>query len=135
MIVHPYLNFDGRCLEAIEFYKRAAGAEVVNLMKFKDSPDQSTVSPANAEKVLHSAIRLGDTVLLASDGHCQGKPEFRGIVLSIIVSTEADAERLFAALGEGGKITQPMITTFFASRFGMLEDRFGVGWMILTTPK
>lgn len=135
MTVQPYLNFDGRCAEAIEFYRRATGAEVLNLLKYKDGPDQRMVVPANAEKVMHSAIRIGDTVLLASDGHCQGKSEFHGIVLSIIVDTDADAERLFAALGEGGKITQPMMTTFFASRFGMLEDRFGVGWMVLTTPK
>lgn len=132
MNVQPYLAFEGRCDEAIEFYKTAIDAKVDMLMRFKDAPDQSMVSPANKDKVMHAALRAGDTQLLMSDGRCTGNPNFSGIALALSTSTDADAERMFNALADGGKVNMPMTKTFFASRFGMLADKFGVGWMVLS---
>ena len=132
MNVQPYLAFEGRCDEAIEFYKTAIDAKVDMLMRFKDAPDQSMVSPANKNKVMHAALRAGDTQLLMSDGRCTGNPNFSGIALALSTSTDADAERMFNALADGGKVNMPMTKTFFASRFGMLADKFGVGWMVLS---
>ncbi|MGH8763230.1 MAG: VOC family protein [Nitrosospira sp.] len=146
MQVQPYLFFDGRCEEAVEFYRGALGAEVIMLMRFKDAPpepdkgaatepDQSCMPPPGAEnKVMHASFRIGDTTILASDGHCQGKPSFQGFSLSLIVSGEAEADRLFAALAEGGHVQMPLGKTFFSPRFGMVTDRFGVSWMIYIAP-
>jgi len=131
MQVQPYLSFEGRCDEAIEFYKKAIGAKVDTVMRFKDAPDQSMVSPGNADKVMHAAIHAGDTQLLMSDGRCTGSPNFSGIALALSAATDADAERIFNALGDGGKVNMPMAKTFFSSRFGMCNDKFGVGWMVL----
>ena len=131
MQVQSYLFFDGRAEEAIEFYKKAIGAKVEALMRWKDSPDKSMATPANANKVMHSAIRIGETTVLASDGRNTGNPNFQGFALTISAKDEAEADRLFAALGDGGKVTMPMSKTFFSPRFGMLADKFGVGWMIL----
>lgn len=137
MQVQPYLFFDGRCEEAIEFYKSALGAEVAVLMRFKESPEppQPGVCPPGSEdKVMHASFRIGETTLMASDGRCQGKPSFQGISLSLTAKDDADAERLFAALGEGGQVQMPLTRTFFSSRFGMVADRFGVSWMIIVMP-
>jgi PhnB protein len=131
MQLQPYLFFDGRCDEAIEFYKKALGAKVDMLMRWKDSPDKSMATPANANKVMHSTIRIGETTMMASDGRNTGNPNFQGFALTINAKDEAEADRLFAALGDGGKVTMPRSKTFFSPRFGMLADKFGVGWMIL----
>jgi PhnB protein len=131
MNVQPYLSFEGRCDEAIEFYKKALGAEVDMLMRFKEAPDQSMISPGSADKVMHAAVHVGDTQLLMSDGRCTGAPNFNGIALALSAANDADAERMFNALAEGGQVRMPMTKTFFSSRFGMLADRFGVGWMVL----
>jgi len=131
MQVQPYLSFEGRCDEAIEFYKKSIGAKVEMLMRFKDAPDQSMISPGSADKVMHASLRAGDATLLMSDGRCTGSPNFHGIALALSASTDADAERIFNALVEGGKVNMPMTKTFFSSRFGMLSDKFGVGWMVL----
>jgi PhnB protein len=131
MQVQPYLSFEGRCDEAIEFYKKAIGAKVDMLMRFKEAPDQSMVSPGSADKVMHAALRTGDTQLLMSDGRCTGSPNFNGIALALSAASEADAERIFNALAEGGKVNMPMAKTFFSPRFGMCNDKFGVGWMVL----
>lgn len=133
MQIQPYLFFDGRCEEAIEFYKKAIGAEVTQLMRFKDSPEPNGgMTPANSEnKIMHSTLRIGDSVVMASDGSCLGKPKFDGFSLSLVAADDAEAERKFAALGAGGTVHQPLIKTFFATRFGMLADRFGVNWMVL----
>jgi len=130
MQVQPYLFFDGRCAEALEFYKRAVGAEVTMLMHFKDSPDPGMTPPDAGDKVMHAALRIGESMVLASDGRCQGQPSFQGFALSLTAADDAEAERLFGALGEGGQVQMPLTKTFFASSFGMLADRFGVGWMI-----
>jgi PhnB protein len=137
MQVQPYLFFDGRCEEAIEFYRKALGAEVTMLMRFKDSPEppQPGMAPPGSEnKVMHAAFRVGEATVMASDGHCMGKPSFQGFSLSLTVATDAEAERLFAALGDGGQVQMPLTKTFFSSRFGMVADRFGVSWMLVVAP-
>jgi PhnB protein len=138
MQVQSYLFFDGRCDEAIEFYKRAVGAEVSMLMRFKDSPqphDPSMGPAPSPEKVMHAQFRVGESTVLASDGRCGGKPKFDGFALSLTVGDPAEANRLFAALGEGGQVQMPMGKTFFSPAFGMLQDRFGVNWMVYVAPK
>jgi PhnB protein len=137
MHVQPYLFFDGRCEEAVEFYRRALGAEVTMLMRFKDSPEApqpSMVPPGSENKVMHSSLRIGDTTVLASDGQCLGQPSFQGFSLSLTVPNDAEAERRFAALADGGQVQMPLAKTFFSPRFGMLADRFGVSWMIYVAP-
>lgn len=134
MQIQPYLFFDGRCEEAIEFYRQALGAEVTMLMRFKDSPEPpqpGMMPPGCEEKVMHASLRIGDATVLASDGRCLGQPSFQGFALSITAPDDAQAERLFAALGEGGQVQMPMSKTFFSSHFGMVADRFGVGWMVI----
>jgi PhnB protein len=134
MLVQPYLFFDGRCDEALEFYRRTLRAEVTTLMRFKDSPEPhqpGMVPPGSENKVMHTSFRIGDTTVMASDGRCLGKPSFQGFSLSLTVPNDAEAERLFAALGDGGQVQMPMTKTFFSSRFGMVADRFGVSWMVI----
>ena len=136
--VQPYLFFDGRCEEAIEFYKSTLGAKVEGLMRFKDSPDPvppGMCGPNSDDKVMHSAFRIGDSLVMASDGMAGGKPEFKGFSLSVNAADAAEADRMFAALGNGGKVTMPLGKTFFSTRFGMVTDKFGVGWMVIVPPK
>jgi PhnB protein len=137
MQVQPYLFFDGRCEEAVEFYRRALGAEVTMLMRFKDSPEPhepGMLPPGAGDKVMHASLRIGETTVLASDGRCEGRPSFQGFSLSLTVPDEPEAERLFGALADGGQVQMPLTKTFFASRFGMVADRFGVSWMIYVAP-
>jgi len=132
--VQPYLFFNGRCEEAIEFYKRTLGAQVEMLMRFKESPEPhppGMIPPGSENKVMHASFRIGDTTVMASDGQCQGQPKFEGFSLSVTAADEAEAERLFSALGDGGKVQMPLTKTFFSPRFGMVADRFGVGWMVI----
>jgi PhnB protein len=131
MKVESYLFFDGQCEEALEFYKQKLGAEVTALFRFKDSPDPSGTPPGGENKIMHANFRVGETILMASDGHCTGKATFAGFAQSISVATDAEAERLFAALSDGGNVAMPLAQTFFSSRFGMVADRFGVMWMVL----
>jgi PhnB protein len=131
MQVQPYLNFNGRCEEALAFYGKVLGAKIEGLMRFKDSPDPSMVSPGSENKVMHSSFRVGDAVVLASDGRCQGETNFQGISLTLTVPDEAEAERRFGALSDGGQVQMPLTKTFFSPRFGMVADRFGVTWMVL----
>ena len=138
MQIQPYLFFDGRCEEAINFYRKAAGAEIIMLMRFKESPEPpqpGMVAPGSENKVMHAAFRVGESTVLASDGHCQGKPNFQGFALSLTVSSEAEADRVFNALADGGKVQMPLGKTFFSPRFGMVADRFGVAWMVYVEPK
>jgi PhnB protein len=137
MKVNPYLFFDGRCEEAIDFYKRALGAEVLMLMRFSESPDPpppGMVAPGSENKIMHAAMRIGETDVMASDGRAMGKPEFKGVTLSLSASSEAEADRLFNALGDGGQVQMPIGKTFFSPRFGMVADRFGVSWMVVMAP-
>ena len=131
MQVQPYLFFDGRCDQALEFYKKAIGADVKMLMRWKDSPDPSMCTPGNADKVMHAQFQVGETTIMTSDGRNGGAPKFEGFALMIAAKTEAEADKLFGALSDGGQVTMPMAKTFFSPRFGMLADKFGVNWMIL----
>ena len=132
MQVEPYLFLDGRCEEALEFYKKALGAEVTALIRFKDSPDPTMVhGGADPNKILHAVFRVGETTIMTSDGRNQGKPSFQGFALSIAVKTEAETKKLFNALAEGGRVEMPLGKTFFSPSFGMVVDRFGIMWMLL----
>ena len=134
MQVQSYLFFDGRCDEALEFYKRAIGAEVQMLMRFKDGPDAGKpggCAPTDMNKVMHASFRVGETTLMASDGRCTGQPKFEGFSLSISAANEAEADKLFNALSPGGKIVMPLAKTFYSPRFGMVVDQFGVMWMVI----
>ena len=117
----------------IEFYRKALGAEVEMLMRFKDSPEpaQPGCGSGDPNKVMHASFRVGGSSLMASDGQCGGKPSFQGFSLSLTVRTEAEADQRFAALAEGGQVQMPLTKTFFSPRFGMVADRFGVSWMVL----
>ena len=133
MKIQPYLQFDGRCEEAIEFYRKALGAEDIMLLRMKDGPEETRgmVPPGGENKIMHASFRIGETTVMASDGKCMGQPIFAGFHLSLIVDNDAEAGRLFAALAEGGKVQMPLTKTFFSSSFGTLADRFGVQWMIV----
>jgi PhnB protein len=130
MQVQPYLFFNGRCEEALGFYREALGAEVTALMRFRDNPEPSHNPPGAEDKVMHAAFRLGEATVMASDGMCSGQPEFRGVSLSLTVGEDAAAERVFGALAGGGQVQMPLGPTFFSPRFGMVVDRFGVTWMV-----
>ena len=132
MPVQPYLFFNGRCEEAIEFYGRALGAEVMMLMRFKQAPDQSMIQPGNGEKIMHARLRIGDAIVLVSDGMCSGETKFEGFSLTLSVKSVEEADRRFNALADGGQVRMPLDKTFFSPRFGMVADRFGIGWMIIT---
>jgi PhnB protein len=132
--VQSYLFFEGRCEEALKFYEQAVGARIGAVMKFKDSPEPETANHVPAEnmnKVMHSFFHIGNTEIMASDGYAKGNPEFKGFALSIFGKNEAEVKRYFDALAAGGKVTQPVIKTFFSPAFGMVTDKFGVQWMVL----
>jgi PhnB protein len=134
MQVQPYLFFEGRAEEAIEFYKKAVGAKVTMLMRNKEAPEKpppGMLPPGSDDKVMHASMTIGDSVVMVSDGSVSGKPNFAGVSLSLGVENAAEGERKFKALGEGGKVTMPYGKTFFAEGFGMLTDKFGVGWMVV----
>lgn len=133
-VLQPYLFFDGRCEEAVEFYRKTLGAEVEALTRFKDSPDPSMCAPGAGEKVMHASFRIGESTVMASDGRCSGQPNFQGFALSLTVPGPEDADRIFGALAKEGKVQMPLSTTFFSKRFGMVADRFGVSWMIYVAP-
>jgi len=135
--VQPYLFFGGRCEEAVEFYRKALAAEVLMLMRFKDSPEPHApgmLPPGSENKVMHVSFRVGDTTVMASDGFCKGQTEFQGLSLSLTVSNEAEADRVFAALADGEQVQMPLNKTFWSPRFGMVTDRFGLGWMVTVMP-
>ena len=132
MSIQPYLFFNGRCDEAIEFYRKALGAEVMMLMRFKQAPDQSMIRPGNEEKVMHARVRVGDAIVLMSDGMCSGEQQkFDGFSLTLSLSSVEEVDRRFNALADGGQVRMPLDKTFFSPRFGMLTDRFGAGWIVL----
>ncbi len=135
MPVQPYLFFEGRCEEALTFYRTALGAEVTALMRFNESPEpmpEGMCPPGSETKVMHASFRIGESTLFASDGRAQGQPVFQGFALSITAPSDAEAQRLFAALSDGGQVQMPLGKTFYASSFGMVADRFGVSWMVIT---
>ena len=136
-VIQTYLFFNGNCEEAVEFYRTALGAEVEMMMRFKESPDApppGMVPPGYENKIMHTSFRVGQTTVMASDDCETEQVKFKGFSLSLAVSSEAEADRYFAALAEGGKVSMPLGKTFWSPRFGMLEDRFGIGWMINVVP-
>jgi PhnB protein len=136
MPIEPYLFFDGRCEEAIEFYTKALGAEVLMLMRFKESPEPpqpGMIPPGSENKIMHVCLRIGDANVMASDGRCTGQADFQGFSLSITAPHETEAGQIFAALAEGGQVQMPLAKTFWSPCFGMVADRFGVGWMVTVT--
>lgn len=131
-VIQPYLMFGGRCEEALEFYRTALGAQIDMLMRFQESPDPpppGMLPPGFKNKIMHASFRIAGNVLMASDG-CEVGPQFKGFSLSISVATEAEAERYFAALSDGGQVQMPLAKTFWSPKFGMLTDRFGISWMV-----
>jgi PhnB protein len=135
MQVQPYLMFDGRCAEAVEFYRKALGAEVQALLRVKDSPPEACPAGMTGDQVMHTCLRIGDSLVMASDGQCPEQPGFRGFSLTIAAADDEDAKRRFAALADGGQVQMPLAKTFFASSFGMVADKFGVSWMIVANPQ
>jgi PhnB protein len=136
IIVQPYLSFEGRCEEALDFYRKAVGAEVKTLMRYADSPappPEGMLPPGSEKKVMHAEFRIGETMLMASDGMCgkNGKASFQGFSISLTPPGDAEAKRLYEALAEGGEVRMPLAPTFFATSFGMVADRFGAGWMVV----
>jgi len=133
MHIESYLFFNGRCEGAIEFYQRTLGAEVPVMMRNKEAPEKpppGTLPSGSDEKILHATLRIGSSNLMLSDGHNDGKPVFAGFSLSLDAADEAEADRLFAALADGGTVQTPLEKTFWSPKFGMVADRFGVGWMV-----
>ncbi|GAB7128172.1 VOC family protein [Silvimonas sp. JCM 19000] len=134
MQVQPYLMFEGRCEEAITFYTQAIGAQLQYQMRYSDNPEpmpEGQLKPGMQDKIMHAAIQIGDSVVLASDGHCAGSTTFGGVLLTLNVADQQEAEQKFAALSAGGQVTMPLTQTFFSPAFGMLTDRFGLGWMVI----
>ena len=134
MLVQPYLDFDGRCEEALAFYRRALGAVVTMQMRWKDSPDPAMRASANPDKIMHAEVKVGDATVLASDGRCRGEANFAGFMLSLTVADESEATRVFGALTDGGTVNMPLGRTFFSPCFGMVADRFGVAWLVYVMP-
>jgi PhnB protein len=134
MTIQPYLFFEGRADEAVAFYQKVFGAEVQMLMRYKDSPDpcpEGMIPPGSESKVMHMRMKIGDAVVLGSDGRCSGTPGFQGFSLCYVAKDATDADRVFSALSDGGTVQMPMGKTFFSPRFGMVADRFGVSWMVI----
>ncbi len=130
MILEPYLFFNGRCREALDFYQQAIGAEITVLMQYKDAPDKEMIPPGCDDKVMHANVQIGEHTLMVSDGQCSGDLNFQGFSLSLSLKDTTEAERLFTALADGGEVTMPLGKTFWSPAFGMVTDRFGVDWMI-----
>lgn len=136
-VIQPYLFFNGSCEQAVEFYKKAIGAEVQMMMRYKESPEPpkpGMVPPGFENKIMHVSFQVGQTTVMASDGCSAGKPQFEGFSLSLAVATDAEADRAFTALAEGGQVRMPLAKTFWSPRFGMVTDRFGIGWMVSVVP-
>lgn len=132
MQIQPYLIFNGRCEEAVEYYRNALGAKVIMLMRVKESPEPpppGVLPPGSDDKIMHVTFRVGDSEVMASDGRCTGKLDFQGFSLSLTAPKDK-ADSIFAALADGGKVDMPMAKTFWSPRFGMVTDRFGVQWMV-----
>lgn len=138
MQVQPYLFFEGRCEEALNFYRDNLGAEIVMTMRFSENPvpPQPGMTPPGSEnKIMHAAFRIGESMLMASDGNCSGATDFKGVTLSITTQTQDEARRVYDALADGGQPFMPLQQTFFSPAFGMAQDRFGVNWMVMCSPE
>ena len=138
MLLQPYMYFNGRCEEALQFYGKVLGAEATFLMRYKDSPDpqsKACMAPGTEDKIMHANVKIRDTEIMMSDGQCLGElPKFDGVKLTLNVSA-AEADTIFNALSEGGRVQLPLCETFFADKFGMVADKFNVPWMVLAAKK
>lgn len=133
MKVEAYLMFNGRCEEAVKFYQEALGAKLEMMMRYAEAPDKpppGMLPPGSENKIMHASLRIGESIVMASDDMSASDSSFKGFYLSVVVKTEAEADRAFNALAAGGKVRMPLMKTFWSPRFGMLEDRFGVAWMV-----
>jgi PhnB protein len=133
MLVQPYLFFNGRCEEALRFYRETLGAEVLFQTHFRDAPPEAghTPKPGTEDKVMHCTFRIGTTELMGSDGNCEpGEAKPSGFSLSLTADDKASGEKLFNALADGGNVMMPWQPTFWTEGFGMLVDRFGIMWMV-----
>ena len=135
MNVEPYLFFEGRTEEALEFYQQKLGAKIEAVIRYRENPEPKYNPPNSEDKVMHALFSIGDTKVMASDGNCTGKPSFQGFALTINAKDAAEAKQRFDALAEGGQVQMPLAETFFAKSFGMVADRFGMGWMVIAEPK
>jgi PhnB protein len=134
MLIQPYLFFDGRCEEAVEFYKKALGAKQGRFMRYQDSPEPlppGMVPPGYENKVMYTELRIGDSHLMACDDCTRKHMSFQGFSLSLSMADEAQARDVFTALADGGSANMPLAKTFFSPCFGMLKDKFGIGWMVI----
>jgi PhnB protein len=130
MRVNPYLNFNGQCEQAFQFYAEATGAKIDAMMNFESSPMADQMPPEARKMIVHASMRVGDTMIMGSDAPGDRYQKPQGFAVSLIVDTPAEAERIFSALSSGGEVRMALQQTFFAARFGMLTDKFGIPWMI-----
>lgn len=137
MKIQPYLFFEGRCEEAIAFYRDALGADVEMMMRYSDNPEPPPpgMTPPPGDKIMHAAFRVGDDFIMASDGNCSGTLDFKGVSLSLSTETPDEARQRYDALANGGQPFMPLCATFFSPAFGMLKDRFGVTWLVMSAPQ
>jgi len=136
-LIESYLFFNGSCEQALEFYRKSLGAEIQMMMRYKESPEPpkpGMLPPGFENKIMHASFRIGQTTLMASDGCSPKQPSFDGFSLALSVSTESEADRVFTALADGGQVRMPLGKTFWSPRFGMITDRFGIGWMVSVRP-
>jgi PhnB protein len=131
MRLNPYLNFNGECEAAFKFYQQVLGGKIETMMPFEGTPAANQVPANMRNRIIHAGIRIGDTIVMGSDAPPERASQPKGFALSLQLEKIAEAERVFDALAEKGEIGMPFGKTFFAERFGMLKDRFGVPWMIL----
>ncbi len=133
MTIQPYLFFNGRCEEALEFYRTTLGAKIDMVMRFKENPDKPSPEhmPVDPDKIMHASFTIGDAMVMCSDGMQHGNPNFQGFSLALSVATEADADNAFSALAKDGTVQMPIGKTFFSPRFGAVADKFGVSWMVM----
>ena len=137
MPITPYLFFNGNAAEAAEFYRGALGAKIETLMRYSDSPEPhppGMVPPGSENKVMHMTLRIGDAIVMGADDCTGGTKAFQGFSLSLSPKNEAEAKSLFEKLGAGGQVQTPLAKTFFSPCFGMLQDKYGLGWMIHVEP-
>jgi PhnB protein len=130
MRIEPYIFFEGCAEQAAHFYQATLGAEIIALLRYSEAPDPTMCPVDDPEKVMHMNLRIGDSVVMGSDGNCSGEARFQGFALTLNAKDVNEAEKLFGLLADGGQVQMPLEETFFSPAFGMLADRFGVPWMI-----
>lgn len=128
--LNPYLSFNGNAREAFEFYAKVLRGKIVMMLKNGETPMRDEMPAETHDRIAHTRLVIGDQVLMASDAMCESQVDTKGMTVSLVIDTPAEAERIYKELGEGGKVTMPLAETFWAHRFGMLTDKFGIPWMV-----